>query len=100
MYVGALDTDITAFCRRGYADASINTTSWVWNAALSRCAGKKKNWVVKLRGYDLLHQLSNVRRSINSQGRTETWYNTVPSYVMLQVQYNLLVKAKNSKNRR
>ena len=34
---------------------------------------------------DLLHQLSNTQYSVNAQGRTETWYRVIPTYVMLHV---------------
>ena len=42
-----------------------------------------------LDGFDILGQLSTVRRTLNAQGRTETWYNTVPRYAMLHVVYHL-----------
>ena len=88
------DTELTAYCRRGYSDDSFNTTEWVWNATLSRALGVKKLWVVKLKGCDLLHQRSNVRRTIGVTGRTEMWYNTIPSYVTLHL---LLRVNSNSK---
>ena len=88
------DTDLMAYCRRGYNDASMNTTQWVWNASLSKALGKRKQWVVKANGFDILHQISNVRRTVNAQGRTETWYNTIPSYATLHIVYRLDVKPK------
>ena len=88
------DTDFTAYCRRGYADKSMNTTSWVWNAALSKALGKSKQWIVKAKGFDILHQISNTYRTVNAQGRTETWYNTIPSYATLHIFYRLDVKPK------
>lgn len=89
-----LSTDIMAYNRRGYSYASMNTTDWVWNASLSRALGKSKQWVVKMIGFDLLRQLSNVKHIVNAQGRTETWYNTVPSYATLHVVYRLDIKPK------
>ena len=88
------DTDLMAYCRRGYNDASMNTTQWVWNASLSKGLGKRKQWVVKANAFDILHQISNVRRTVNAQGRTETWYNTIPSYATLHIVYRLDVKPK------
>ena len=82
------------YSRRGYQDASMNDNSLVWNLSLARTFGKTKNWIVKASGMDLLHQISNVRRVINSYGRSETRYNTVPSYVMLHLIYRLDVKPK------
>ena len=40
-----------------------------------------------MKAHDLLQQLSNTRRVLNAQGITETWYNTIPSYVMLSLTY-------------
>lgn len=88
------ETDIMAYYRRGYNDASMNTTNWVWNAQLSKAFGKRKQWLAKACGFDILHQISTVRRTVNAQGRTETWYNTIPSYAILSVAYRLDVKPK------
>lgn len=88
------DTDLMVYCRRGYNDASMNTTNWVWNASLSKALGKRKQWVIKANGFDLLHQISTVRRTVNAQGRTETWYNTIPSYATLHIVYRLDMKPK------
>ena len=88
------DTDLMVYCRRGYNDASMNTTNWVWNASLSKAFGKREQWVIKANGFDLLHQISTVRRTVNAQGRTETWYNTIPSYATLHIVYRLDIKSK------
>ena len=88
------DTDLMVYCRRGYNEASMNTTNWVWNASLSKALGKRKQWVIKANGFDLLHQISTIRRTVNAQGRTETWYNTIPSYATLHIVYRLDLKPK------
>lgn len=90
------ETDVMAYYRRGYNDAAMNTTNWVWNAQLSRAFGKAKQWLVKASGFDILHQISTVRRTINAQGRTEIWYNTIPSYAIVSVVYRLDVKPKKN----
>lgn len=81
-----LSTDMSLYMRRGYVDESMNTDQWVWNARLSRpflggCL------VVMLDGFDLLGQLDNVTRSVNAQGRTETYTNVLPRYALLHVVY-------------
>jgi hypothetical protein len=48
-------------------------------------------------GFDILGNLSNIYRSVNAQGRTETRYNVVPRYVMLHVIYRLNVQPKKKK---
>ena len=84
-----LSTDITLYSRYGYSDPSMNTNNLVWNARLERTFGK---FTVMADGFDLLGKLSNVRKVINAQGRTETWYNTVPRYAMLHVMYKMHFK--------
>ena len=86
-----LFTDITLYSRYGYSDKSMNTNNLVWNARLERSFGK---FTVMADGFDLLGKLSNVRKVINAQGRTETWYNTVPRYAMLHIMYKLHFKPK------
>ena len=81
-----LTTNLTLYGRTGYADASLNTNDIVWNARLARAIFKGK-WVVMLDGFDILDQLSNVTRTINAQGRTETYTNVLPRYGLLHVIY-------------
>ena len=49
---------------------------------------------MKLRGYDLLGQVSSLRYSINAQGRTETWTNSMRRYALLTVAYRFSQKPK------
>ena len=79
-----LITDMTMYARRGYQQAGMNTTNWVWNAQLLRSFLKGK-LLAKLQGYDILHQLSATQYAINAQGRTETWHNSLPRYVMISL---------------
>lgn len=88
-----LGTDFTLYSRRGYEDALMNDDRFVWNASLSKTFLKKR-LMVGVEGFDILGQLDNVRRSINSQGRSETWYNTVPRYFLLRLSYRLTVAPK------
>ena len=83
-----LSTDLTLYSRTGYADKLLNTNDLVWNARLSRPFLKGKLLVV-FDGFDLLGQLSNVTRTLNAQGRTETWTNVMPRYALLHVVYRL-----------
>ena len=85
LYVG---TDIKMFSRRGYSSDMMNTDDLVWNAEVSRSLLNEK-LTLKLTAFDLLHQLSNKQYSINAQGRTETWNNCIPRYVMLTAAYKL-----------
>ena len=83
-----LSTDLTMYSRRGYSEPSMNTNELVWNARLAKRL-MKGNMTIIFDGFDLLGNLSNVRRSINAQGRTETFYNVIPSYGLLHITYRL-----------
>ena len=38
-----------------------------------------------LDGFDILGQLNNVTRTLNAQGRTETFTNVMPRYALLHI---------------
>lgn len=84
----SLATDIKMFSRRGYSSEMMNTDDLVWNAELSRSFFKEK-FTLKLTAFDILHQLSNKQYSVNAQGRTETWDNCIPRYLMLTCAFKL-----------
>lgn len=86
-------TDITNFSRRGYGSDMMNTDDIVWNAQLSR-SFMKGLLTAKVTAFDILHQLSTVRYNINAQGRTETWYRSIPRYVMFSLAYKFSKKPK------
>lgn len=92
----AFNTDMTLYKRSGYSDETMNTHEWIWNAEITKAFLKSKSLVVKLRGYDILHQRHNVQRTLNAQGRTETWYNTLPRYFMLTLSYRLNIQPKRN----
>jgi hypothetical protein len=88
-----IDTDISVHSHRGYADAEMNDNRVYWDAALTKSL-KQGRWIMKLRAYDLLGQVSNIRYSISAQGRTETWNNALRRYAMLTVSYRFTQKPK------
>jgi hypothetical protein len=90
-----LSTDATMYARRGYGSTELNTTDLVWNARISWTT-KDKSWLFSLDGFDILKQLSAVNYSVNAQGRTVTYLNVLPRYLMFHVQYkfNYIPKRK------
>ncbi len=81
-----LSTDGTMYSRRGYSDAEMNTDDFVWNVRMGKKFMKGKLNLM-LDGFDVLGNLSNIRRTVNAQGHTETWYMSIPRYAMLHVVY-------------
>ena len=89
----SLATDIRMYSRRGYYSESMNDNHLVWNAQLSRSLLKGR-MTAKLTAFDLLHELSSTQYNVNAQGRTETWNNCIPRYVMLSVLYKFTKRPK------
>ena len=83
-----IDTDLTYYVRSGYADHSMNSHEWIWNMAVSKRMLKSKALSLKLSGHDILAQRRSIVRTLNAQGRTETWHNVVPRYFMLSLVYH------------
>lgn len=81
-----MSTDATMYSRRGYSDHTMNDDNFVWNMRLSKRLLKGR-LVVMADGFDILGNISNVRRTINAQGHQETWYLSIPRYAMLHVAY-------------
>ena len=77
------------FTTRGWNDSSANTTDFVWNARLSRTF-KVPNITLAVDAFDILHQLSSRSFAMNSQGRTEVYRNTLPSYVLAHVIWRVI----------
>ena len=92
-----LDTDLMMHSRRGYTDSEMNDNRLYWDASLTKSIHQGQ-WVIKLRGYDLLGQVSSLRYSISSQGRTETWTNSMRRYALLTVAYRFSQKPKKENN--
>lgn len=84
-----LATDLRQYSTRGYGSELMNTDNLVWNAELSRTLLKKR-LTLKLTAFDLLHQLKSTQYQVNAQGRTETWQNSLPRYVMLSIAYKII----------
>ena len=88
-----ISTDLKMYSRRGYSESVANTNYVIWNMSLSRSFIKNK-LDVRVIGYDLLQKISTHSFVVNGQGRTEAFYNNIPSYVMLTVGYKISINPK------
>ena len=82
-----LSADGNMYSRRGYGSSELNTDDFVLNASISQPFFKGK-LIARIEAFDLLHQLSSTQYSVNAQGRTETWYRSLPHYVMAHLVYH------------
>lgn len=92
----SLSTDISDNARRGYTSSAMNTTEWIWNLQLSQSFLRTRNLILSIQFYDLLHQQSNISRSITAYERSDTWYNSINSYMMV----HLIYRFNNSKGKK
>ena len=80
-------TNISMSSRRGYASKEANSNELVWNAQISYRFLKGRAATISLQAYDILNNRKNFNRNITANGRTDTWTQTVNSYVMAHFIY-------------
>ena len=88
-----VSTDFKMYTRRGYGMRELDTTDAVWNARVTYTP-RGGRWIFTVDGFDLLHRLSNVHYAVTAAGRTVTYTNTLPRYVLFSAQYRLNIKPK------
>jgi len=88
-----MSTILQMHSHRGYADADMNDNRLYWDATLTK-SWHQGRWVAKLKGYDLLGQVSQWQYYVNAQGRTEYWTNNMRRYVLLSLSYRFSVTPK------
>lgn len=80
-------TNLSMSSRRGYSDPQFNTNELLWNAQVSMSFLKKNALTISFRMYDILHEQSNVSRSISAISRTDSEDNSIYSYCMFHLIY-------------
>lgn len=89
-----ISTDFTVYTRRGYEVRELDTTDPIWNMRLSWCPPRARQWVFMLDGFDMLHRLSNVNYAVTATGRTVSYTNALPRYLLFSVQYRLHIQPR------
>lgn len=92
-----ISTDFTVYTRRGYGVKELDTSDAIWNMRLTWVPTRNKHWVFMVDGFDMLHQLSNVNYAISATGRTVSYSNALPRYILFSVQYRLNLQPKKRK---
>lgn len=88
-----ISTDFYLYKRVGYGVKELDTTDAVWNLRLTYTP-RGSRWVFTADGFDLLHRLSNVHYAVTASGRTVSYTNTLPRYMIFTVQYRLNIQPK------
>ncbi len=90
------NTSLNTTFRHGFADSAMNDNEWLWNATVSKSI-MKGQIAFKLTAYDILNSVKSISSTVTMTGRTETWRNTLPRYIMLSMSYRFDMKPKNKK---
>lgn len=80
-----MESSLRMNSRRGYSNKSMNTDELVWNATVSQNFFKGSPLIVRLKLFDILHNRSNITRTINAQSRVDTENDSSYSYFMLHM---------------
>lgn len=81
-----LSGDIGMYSRRGYGMEELNKDNLLANLSLGRSFFKDK-LLLKLKAFDIFHELTSIERNISSMQVEETTYHCIPRYGMLSLTY-------------
>ena len=89
-----ISTDLFFYKRVGYGVKELDSTDAVWNMRLTFSPKRNNHWLFSIDGFDLLHKLSNVHYAVTATGRTVSYTNSLPRYMVFTVQYRLNIQPK------
>jgi hypothetical protein len=93
-----ISTNISMSSRRGYSDPNANTDELLWNAQVSASPLSNKALSVSFQVFDILHEQSNISRTIDALSRRDSESNAIYSYCMFNLSYKFNNTAGNSRN--
>ncbi|MCR5821248.1 MAG: TonB-dependent receptor [Bacteroidaceae bacterium] len=84
-----ISSDISQESRRGYSDAAMNTNELIWNAQIQQSFFSNKSLTLSLEWFDILQNRNNISRTLSAIQRSDSWSNSINSYGMLHIIYQL-----------
>ena len=93
----SLNADFSFLRRYGYGDTDAGNHLWTLNARLDKSLLKNK-LAFAVEGVNLLAKKIYADSEINAQGRTETYYDILPRYVLFHVIYKFSIAPKKRTN--
>lgn len=85
-----VESDINYSANSGYA-AGYQQKEVLWNASLAKQFLKNNQGTIRIKMYDMLHQRSNISRTITANYIQDTEYNTLSSYFMVHFIYRFSI---------
>lgn len=93
----SINTNIVSQQRCGYSDKNLNRNEIIWNAQISQNLFKSST-ILRFEIFDILHQKSNIARSLTASTRSITLYNSINSYAMAHLIYRLNIMGGRKMN--
>ncbi len=90
-----LSSDVNYNIKSGYS-GNYQKNEVLWNAQLSKTFLAKRNATLRFKIYDILHQQSNLSRTISETMMQDIEYNTLGSYFMVHFVYRFNTLGGNS----
>ena len=81
------NTSINMSSRRGYSSEAMNTNELIWNAQISYRFLKGRRGTIRLQANDILHNRSEISRTITATSRSDRESNNVYSYYTIGFTY-------------
>ena len=88
-------SDMNYNIKNGYSGSSVKN-ELLWNAQLSKTFLKSNNATLRFKIYDILHQQSNLSRTVSASMIQDIEYNTLGSYFMVHFVYRFNTLGGNS----
>lgn len=85
-----VESDITYSTNSGYTNG-FEQNEVLWNASASKSFLKNNQATLRFKIYDILHQRSNISRTVTATAITDTEYNTLSSYFMVHFIYRFSI---------
>lgn len=94
-----INTDFSLYSRHGYGVSEIDKTDPIWNIRVLYTPQhpRLKALTFMVDGFDMLHSLSNVNYAVSASGRTVSYSNALPRYILFSVQYRFFRQPKGTK---
>ena len=86
-----ISSDFGVQNRRGYSQASMNTTEMIWNASVAHSFLKGKALTVKAEFFDILGEQSTISRRVDAFSRSDSKSNDIYQYGMFSLLYRFSI---------
>lgn len=93
------NTSINMSSRRGYSSEAMNTNELIWNAQVSYRFLKGRRATIRLQANDILHNRSEISRSVSATSRSDRESNNVYSYYTIGFTYRFQIMGTASARR-